>query len=64
MTGTEIDHYPLQLTFGKRNLCHIETGEGAKVGQGVAICSVPRKHQALAEAMVWTFNEYYREASH
>ena len=53
------DYYPLTVTLGKRNLCHIETDAGAAVGQGVAICSVPRKHQAVAEAMVNAFNELH-----
>ncbi len=52
--------YPLNVMDGNRNLCHIETDAGAKVGQGVAICSVPRKYQAVAQAMVDGFNKAMR----
>lgn len=47
---------PLELTFGKRNLCHVETGEGHPSGQGITLFSVPRKYQAIAEAMVTAYN--------
>lgn len=53
------DFYPLNVMYGARNLVHIETDAGAKIGQGVAVCSLPRKHTKLAEALVDAFNAKY-----
>lgn len=48
---------PLQVMFGNSNLLHIETGEGNPQGQGVPVCSMPKKQMATAERMVECYNE-------
>lgn len=52
----ELSVFPLTVTFGNRNLCHIESSVESPAGPGVAICSVPRKWQHIAEAMVEAVN--------
>ena len=52
----EFDVFPLTVTFGNRNLCHVESSVESPAGPGIAICSVPRKWQHIAEAMVEAVN--------
>lgn len=48
--------FPLTVTLGKHNFCHIESSVESPIGPGLTLFSVPRKYQWLAVEMVEAVN--------
>ena len=62
LTKDEIDVFPLNVQPDARprvRLAHIESGEGAPVGQGRSVVSVPSKYERLAWFMVCAANDAF-----
>ncbi len=59
LTEADLAMLPLNVQPDARrrvHLAHIETGEGAQAGHGVAVVSVPKKYERLAWAMCCALN--------